>query len=209
MFIYMNQVFSIYITAFSWVFLWDPPMCGRFHLWFLCLLLFFLVQLRCHGFCFIELFYFVMFCYLSEVCSFIMTDRKGVDLVERRLGEKFERIMGGKAEIKIYYMRKQSIFSRGVARAFFPSNGSSAFPVFHVVFSYAYLPHFWPHQYFLSFPSWFSALLKNNSYSLDYLLYCCFYYCVCGNDSGMAFCSLSSFLNSRPLSNYIFVSSFG
>lgn len=66
------------------------------------LLLGFLFQLQCDGFCF--MFYFVMFgCYLLEACSFLMRDKgSGFDW-----GDGKSR--GRETTIRIYYVRK-SIF---------------------------------------------------------------------------------------------------
>ena len=55
----------------------------------------------------ILIFYFVMFgCYLLGACSFLMRDRKGVDLEGKGGGEELGGINGGKTVIRIYYMRK-------------------------------------------------------------------------------------------------------
>ena len=45
-------------------------------------------------------------CYLLEACSFLMRDRKGVDLEGKGGGEELGGINGGKTVIRIYYMRK-------------------------------------------------------------------------------------------------------
>lgn len=80
------------------------------------------------------LFYcIILFCYVLLCLRSLLfpNDRQKGSRFERGdVEKKFERIMGGKAVIKIYYMRKQSIFSKGAARASFPSHGSSTFPIF-------------------------------------------------------------------------------
>lgn len=43
-------------------------------------------------------------CHLLEVHSFLMSDRKGVDLEGRRGGKELRRLDGG--EIRIYCIRK-------------------------------------------------------------------------------------------------------
>ena len=51
-------------------------------------------------------------CYLLEACSFLMRDRKGVDLDGRRGGEELGGVEGGETIIRIYYVRKKSIFNK-------------------------------------------------------------------------------------------------
>ena len=71
------------------------------------------VQLSILKFLLHLIFYFVIFgCYLLEACSFLMRDRKGVDLEGRRGGEDLGRVEGEETIIRIYYMRKESIFNK-------------------------------------------------------------------------------------------------
>lgn len=157
------------------------------------------------------LFYcIILFCYVLLCLRSLLfpNDRqKGRRFERGDLEKKFERIMGGKAVIKIYNMRKQSIFSKGAARVSFPSHGSSAFPICYIVFCCAFLPPSLTMSVFSICSILIFTLFKNNSYSLEYLLCCCFYYCVCGKDSELAFCSQefsSEFQASFQLRIYIF-----
>ena len=47
------------------------------------------------------IFYFAMFCgHLLEACSFLVRDRKGVDLDGRRCGQERGRVEGGAAVVR-------------------------------------------------------------------------------------------------------------
>ena len=53
------------------------------------------------------MFYFFLFgCYLLEACSFLMRDRKGVDLDGRDGGEELGGVEGEETVICVYCMRK-------------------------------------------------------------------------------------------------------
>ena len=49
-------------------------------------------------------------CYLLEACSFLMRDRKGVDLDGRDGGEELGGVEGEETVIRIYYVRKNIFF---------------------------------------------------------------------------------------------------
>ena len=51
-------------------------------------------------------------CYLLEACSFLMRDRKGVDLEGRRGGKELGGVVGGETIVMIYYMTKEYIFNK-------------------------------------------------------------------------------------------------
>ena len=58
------------------------------------------------------MFYFVEFrCYLIEACSFLMRSRNGGDLEEQGGREDMRRVEGEKTIIKVYFMRKETIFN--------------------------------------------------------------------------------------------------
>ena len=72
----------------------------------LLLLLICFVQLRYESFCF-SLSYMIMFCcYLLEACSFLMRDRKGVDLKGQGGEKELVGVEGGETIVKIHYMRR-------------------------------------------------------------------------------------------------------
>ena len=59
------------------------------------------------------MFYFDMFgCYLLEACSFLMIDRKGVDPEKRRGGEELGGVQGRESIIRVYCIKKDSIFNK-------------------------------------------------------------------------------------------------
>ena len=51
-------------------------------------------------------------CFLLEACSFLMKDRKGVDLEERGGGEELGRVEERETIIRKYCLRKESIFNK-------------------------------------------------------------------------------------------------
>lgn len=51
-------------------------------------------------------------CYPLEVRSVLKRDRKGVDVERRESGEGLGGVEVGEAVIKMYYVRKESIFKR-------------------------------------------------------------------------------------------------
>ena len=51
-------------------------------------------------------------CYLLEACSFLMTDRKGVDPEKRRGGEELGGVQGRESIIRVYCIKKDSILNK-------------------------------------------------------------------------------------------------
>lgn len=57
--------------------------------------------------------YFAMFgFYFLQACSFLMGDRKGVDPEGRGSAEELEGAEGGETVIRMYWMKKESIFNQ-------------------------------------------------------------------------------------------------
>jgi hypothetical protein len=55
----------------------------------------------------------VFSCCLLEACSFLVRDRKGVDLERRESGEELGGARGGETIVRRYCMRIESIFNKG------------------------------------------------------------------------------------------------
>ena len=72
------------------------------------------VQTQCEGFCFILLYFILLFCcYLLEGCSFQTRDRKEMGSDCRENGKEFGGVEGRKTVIRIFCMRK-TIFNERV-----------------------------------------------------------------------------------------------
>lgn len=50
--------------------------------------------------------------YLLEACSFLVRDRRGVDLEGRRGGERTGRDRRGETVFRLHCMRKESMFNK-------------------------------------------------------------------------------------------------
>lgn len=69
----------------------------------------FLLNVLSHSDLFVFLYFYCIILYL--LFSFLTSDRKRVDLVERRGGKELEGVGGGKKAIRIYCMKK-TVFSK-------------------------------------------------------------------------------------------------
>ena len=115
----LYQYLYTYIIASSLGFLWDSWVCRWIDLWFLCLLLGLLfhlfIALSSLDVMVFVLSYYTLFCHvgwcLLKACSFLMRDRKGVDSEGRGDREELEGVRGRITGIKIYYIRKDSLFN--------------------------------------------------------------------------------------------------